>query len=105
MALLLHGHCCRAHRTGNSRIYFVNRAEANLKRFVNSLDCWGCILRKSWELLAHCMFFLETAPSRTQKMDFNLEKQGRKPLTELLKCLAADLDLFAPAYQSYIQEF
>lgn len=32
-------------------------------------------------------------------MDFNLEKQLRKPLTQLLKCLGADLDLLAPVYQ------
>lgn len=33
-------------------------------------------------------------------MDFNLEKQRRKPLTQLLKCLGADFDLLAPAYQA-----
>lgn len=32
-------------------------------------------------------------------MDFNLEKQPEKPLTQLLKCLGADLDLLALVYQ------
>lgn len=36
MALLLQGHYCRAHRMENSRMPFVNRAEADLNRFVNS---------------------------------------------------------------------
>lgn len=49
-------------------------------------------LQKTQELLAHCMSFLEAAARRTQKMDFNLDKPRRKPLTWLLKCLGANFD-------------
>lgn len=55
--------------------------------------------QKIQELLACCMSFLETAPGRTQKMDFNLEKPRRKPLTWLLKCLGANFDLLSLAYR------
>lgn len=87
-------------RDGELRGEFVNRAEVDSNGFVNSaltrLEVQPQSIPGATDSL-HAL--LETAPGRTQKTDFNLEKQRRKPLTQLLKCLGADLDLLVPAYQ------